>query len=281
VPLSPSLPDFLGIGALKAGTTYIDAMLRSHPEVCLPNGVKEVEFFTRHFHRGAGWYRQQFRGCAGRVTGEVSPQYLFDPEAAGRIHDLIPEARLIVSVRDPVQRAYSQYKHWVQETAYRRSFDQFLTEHPGAVDRGRYSRSLGPYLDWFGRDQLLVVVFEDLVDQPVVAMQAVYRFLGVDVGHVPDAAEEAVYVSASPRFHHGYVTAKRVSRRLQRWGLSGVVANTKRVGLEKVFRPNGTSPPFAPLLPETARRLADLYAEDVAALSALVDRDLAALWSNA
>jgi len=272
------LPDFLGIGALKAGTTYLDAMLRSHPEVCMPAGLKEVEFFNRHYDRGAPWYSQKFRGCEGRTKGEISPQYLFDPRASSRIFGLIPRARLIVSVRDPVQRAYSQYKHWVQETAYRKSFDEFLEEHPATVERGRYFALLRPYLDCFPRDQILIVVFDDLVNQPVQTMQEVYDFVGVDAGHVPSAADEAVNVSGSPRFHGAYVAAKKVSRWLHDRGGSSVVAATKTLGIGRLFRPRNGAPVAAPS-PESSRRLAEAYSDDVAALSTLLDRDLTRLWS--
>jgi len=274
------LPGFLGIGALKAGTTYLDAMLRDHPQLCLPAGIKEVEFFNRHHDRGPVWYQQQFRGCSDRLRGEVSPQYLFDPKVAGRISELIPEARLLVSVRDPVRRAYSQYKHWVQETGYGQSFDQFLTDHPGAVDRGRYFSCLRPYLDTFDRDQILILVFDDLIGQPLATMRQVYAFVGVDARHTPAAAGQQVYPSAPPRFHRGYVAAKRVSRRCRQWGLAGVIATGKRAGLGRAFRPSGREPSFAVLLPDTARRLADGYADDVASLSGLLGRDLSALWSS-
>ena len=68
------LPDFLAIGALKAGTTYLDSMLRDHPDLCLPATVKEVEFFTRHYDRGPAWYARRFAGCGSGRAGEVSPQ---------------------------------------------------------------------------------------------------------------------------------------------------------------------------------------------------------------
>ena len=272
------LPDFLGIGALKAGTTYLDAMLRSHPQICMPVGLKEVDFFTRHYERGPQWYGKKFVACDGKVRGEVSPQYLFDSRVAARICDLIPKARLIVSVRDPVQRAYSQYKHWVQETGYRGSFDEFLDQHPGAVERGRYFALLRPYLEYFDRNQIHIVLFDDLVNQPIPTMQEVYAFVGVDPAHVPSAADEAVNVSGSPRFHRGYVAAKRVSRWLHNKGASNVVAATKRSGIVRMFRSRHAAPAVASS-PELARRLADAYADDVAALSALVDRDLARLWA--
>jgi len=255
-------------------------MLRDHPGTWLPPAVKEVEYFTRHYDRGPGWYGQHFRGGEGLVCGEVSPQYLFDDRAAGRIRDLVPDARLVVSVRDPVQRAYSQYKHWVQETAYQGSFERFVVDHPGAVARGRYLHLLRPYLDRFPRAQILVIVFEDLVGRPTETMQAVYRFIGVDAGHRPAGCGEAVNASGSPRFHRSYVAAKRMSRWLQDRGGTTVIAAGKRAGITRVFRPADASPDFAPLLPATARSLADTYADDIAALSAFMGRDLHQLWST-
>ncbi|MGI8777099.1 MAG: sulfotransferase family protein [Acidimicrobiales bacterium] len=288
------LPDFLGIGALKAGTSYLDAMLRGHPEVGLPPAVKEVEFFNRHFDRGSEWYTRQFRGAEDRVRGEISPQYLFDARAAGRIRDLVPDVRLIVSVRNPVERAYSQYKHWAQETAYRGSFEDFLTDHPGAVARGRYLPQLRPYLDRFSREQILVIVFEELVGRPDT-MAAVYRFIGADPQYreepsgqkgrsspppQPPRAAQAVNVSAPPRFHGSYVASKRVSRWIQDRGGTRIIAAAKRAGIDRVFGSKGEGPAFAPLLPDTARRLADTYAGDVDALSRFLGRDLGPMWST-
>ncbi len=274
------LPDFLGIGALKAGTSYLDAMLRGHPEVGLPPAVKEVEFFNRHFDRGPEWYGRQFRGAEGLVRGEISPQYLFDARAAGRIRDLVPDVRLVVSVRDPVERAYSQYKHWAQETAYRGSFEDFLTDHPGAVARGRYLPQLRPYLDRFSREQILVIVFEELVGQPGTTMAGVYRFIGVDPLYRPARADQAVNVSAPPRFHGSYVASKRVSRWVQDRGGTRIIAAAKRAGIDRVFGSKGEGAAFAPLLPATARRLADTYAGDNDALSRFLGRDLRSMWST-
>jgi hypothetical protein len=110
-------------------------------------------------------------------------------------------------------------------------------------------------------------------------MQAVYRFVGVSDDHVPATAEQPLYASASPRFHRGYVVVKRVTRWCRRIGLDAVVTAGKRAGLGRAFRANGAAPAFAPMPASTAQRLAEGYADDVAALSALVDRDLAHLWS--
>src|SRR6187551_3563074 len=107
------LPDFLVIGAQKAGTTALYAYLRWHPGIAGPSW-KEVCFFDRHWWRGEAWYRGQFPLRAGeRLVGEASPSYLFHPLAPERARSLVPGAKLVALLRDPVDRAYSQYQHEV------------------------------------------------------------------------------------------------------------------------------------------------------------------------
>src|SRR5919197_5413106 len=120
------LPDFLVIGALKAGTTYLDELLRSHHEVCLPATLKELDYFGRNYERGPEWYERWFADCGSRRAGEVSPEYLGHPQAPARIHRLLPDARLVACLRDPVERVYSEYKHYVQRHGYDGEFEKFL-----------------------------------------------------------------------------------------------------------------------------------------------------------
>ena len=279
---STHLPDFVGIGALKAGTSYLDAMLRSHPQTCMPAAVTEVEFFSRHHERGPAWYEAQFCRCGAPVRGEVSPQYLFDEACPERIADLLPHARLILSVRDPVLRAYSQYKHWVQEMAFTGSFEDYLCEHPGAVERGMYFRLLSRYLRRFGREQLLVVVFEDMVTHPRQVLAQVYAFVGVDPAFVPADVDAPVNRSGVPRFHRAYVRSKEVSRWMQDRGGGKLVAVAKRSGVGRRLQTTSPGPAsFAPLPPSAASDLALTYADDVASLSDFLGRDLSTVWSAA
>jgi len=207
------LPDFVIIGAQKGGTTSLYAHLSRHPNV-LPARRKEVHFFDNKFARGAGWYRRQFPSVLTRVgrrlrhgapvlAGEASPYYLFHPRAPERLRALLPGARLIVLLRNPVDRAYSQYWHRVRDGQETLSFEEALDREPerlaGEAERLRadpgyhsvnhqaYSYlARGVYVDqlvrWralFPADRMLVLRGEDLFENPAKVYERVLRFLGL------------------------------------------------------------------------------------------------------
>jgi sulfotransferase family protein len=202
-PFRP-LPDFLVLGAQKAGTTALYEYLRRHPQISGPSW-KEVSFFDRHWARGESWYRGNFPNVArtrGKHVGEASPSYVFHPLAPRRVQEVVPEARLIVLVRNPVDRALSQYNHEVALGREPLPFEEALDaeeerlrgeQERMAADpryfsrewwshtykaRGRYAEQLERWLAVFPREQLLVLPSDDLGSDPARAHAQVLEFLG-------------------------------------------------------------------------------------------------------
>lgn len=207
------LPDFIVIGAQKAGTTSLFRYLSQHPCV-RPALKKEVRFFDRDFGRGIGWYRTYFPSVPYKsffrrryeraiVTGEASPDYLFYPAAARRAADVVPKARLIVLLRNPVDRAYSHYYHVLRRGFETLSFEDALEHEPkrlqserekldanpryfalgylrySYVSRGVYVDQLKDWLGHFPREQLLVLRSEDFFEAPEAALGKVEEFLNL------------------------------------------------------------------------------------------------------
>jgi hypothetical protein len=202
-PFRP-LPDFLVLGAQKAGTTALYEYLRRHPQITGPSW-KEVSFFDRHWARGERWYRGNLPNLARKrekLVGEASPSYVFHPLAPQRVQEVVPEARLIVLVRNPVDRALSQYNHEVALGREPLTFEEALDaeaerlrgeEERMAADpryfsrewwshtyqaRGRYAEQLERWLTVFPREQLLVLPTDDLGSDPARAHAQVLEFLG-------------------------------------------------------------------------------------------------------
>ncbi|MEF8795085.1 MAG: sulfotransferase domain-containing protein [Salinivenus sp.] len=194
------LPNFLVIGAQKAGTTWLLRHLSQHPDIYMP--AEEVHFFDKKYNyaKGLSWYRQFFeKATTERAIGEKTPDYFWtnQPGAEGHlpsvhrnIHDAVPEAKLILIVRDPVDRAVSAVNHLLRtrRVSPRYSIDDLLAgesrhlvEPHGVLDYGLYYKHIQSYLDLFDPDQFLILVFEeDIVANPRAGLRTVTEFLGVD-----------------------------------------------------------------------------------------------------
>jgi len=205
------LPDFLIIGTQRGGTTSLYHYLQGHP--CIqPSTIKEIHFFDRRFNKGLSWYRGHFPTRLGKyysqrvrqqpfVTGEASPSYLFHPHAPGRVAQVLPGARLIVLLRNPVDRAYSQYFHAIELGHESLSFEEAIEEeeertarereriladeryyshaykHRSYLTRGIYVEQLRAWMELFGRQQFLILKSEDFYADPAGTLKQVLAFL--------------------------------------------------------------------------------------------------------
>jgi Sulfotransferase domain len=205
-----TVPDFLIIGAQKCGTTFLYQLLVQHPRV-KPAFVKEVHYFDLNFRKGNNWYRSHFplqtRNTHAYITGEASPYYLFHPHAAKRASMVVPDAKLIILLRNPVDRAYSHYQHQVKrvtgEARETLAFEEAIEAEerilPAEVSkmlqdeyyrssshrtrsylsRGKYVDQLPVWSSFFPRRRMLVLKSEDLFDDTSNALGGVLDFLGI------------------------------------------------------------------------------------------------------
>jgi hypothetical protein len=200
--VGPRGPDFIGIGAQRTGSSWIYACLYEHPDLCVP--LKEINFFSRerNWSRGFEWYEGISADCPpAALAGEFSTSYLTDSETPGRIRSRYPAARLIVSLRNPVDRAYSNYLNDIVAgvVSPATGFSEALRSHPEYLEGGRYAHYLSNYLELFPREQLLVSIFDEARRDPLTAVQKIYRFLGVDPAFRPTMLDRPVGAGRVPR----------------------------------------------------------------------------------
>lgn len=232
-------PDFIGLGAQRAGTTWLYACLYDHPSICAP--IKEIHFFSdeRHWARGCQWYESLFGRCPpGATVGEFSTSYLASPVAAERIGRHYPAARLLVSLRNPIERTYSHYRHEIARGALKLGtpFRLALAERPDLVEGSRYATHLERYLRLFPRDQMLILVYEDALRDAHGFVAQVYRFLGAAAAQVPASLGARINASRVPRFPTVERALSAVSRALRNRGLHGLWWFTRRLGLGNRIR---------------------------------------------
>jgi len=179
-----ALPTFIVIGGMKCGTTSLHRYLDLHPEIGM-SGQKELAYFVTEWNWGQGeaWYRTQF-DPRQRVRGESSPQYTSFPKythVPERMHTLVPEAKLIYVVRDPIERLVSHYRHNVASGRDDRELAEALAEPDSDyLARSQYFRQLERYLAVYSADRILIVDQHDLRHRRPETLREVFSFLEVD-----------------------------------------------------------------------------------------------------
>jgi hypothetical protein len=178
------LPDFVTIGAKKCATTSLHYYLGLHPQIAMAR-EKELNFFVleRNWYRGIDWYKSQFTG-RGSIRGETSPDYTYRPvfeDVAARMHAVVPGAKLIYILRDPIERILSNYVHDWARGAEQRTISEALADLTASryVWRSQYFMQLRQYLRYFSQPNILILTQEDLLHNRKQVMRQVFGFLGV------------------------------------------------------------------------------------------------------
>jgi hypothetical protein len=294
------MPNFFIIGAQKAGTTSLYYYLKQHPQVYM-SPRKEPHFFEgmhSEFYRPGRTippvtnledYQALFEGVSDeKAIGEASASYLYSPRAPALIRRSIPHAKLIAVLRNPADRAYSNFVHCVQ--VGREPLGSFvealqaekrrIRENWGPLwhykQKGFYYAQVKRYFDTFGQDQVKIHLYDDLKGSPFSTLRDIFRFLDVDETFAPDLSIEH-NTAGVPKNKSIYAMAKRLASRnpalkvalLERF----LPAGPRRYVKNKIF----VKPP--PLPAEVRRQLIDSYREDILQLQELIGQDLSP-WLN-
>lgn len=271
-------PNFLYIGTSKAGSTWLFNTLALHPEVHLADS-KGLYYFDEHFTNGEQWYLRHFvAGHDKRAVGEVSHSYLSSREAAARIAELNPQMRLLVCLREPVDRAFSDYLDLVKNDQFAGTFEAALSSFPRLVERGRYAAHLSGYYESFPREQIHVGLFDDLQADAQAYADGVFEFLGIERLVLTEAARKSRMPAGTARNARVASAAKASSRALKRVGLARLRSRVKRsvVIRNALYRPFKDDRPVVD--PGTAAELRRLFREDVQRLDSMLGAPVSERW---
>ena len=303
------IPNFFIIGAQKAGTTNLYHLLRQHPDVFIP-GMKEPGYFhwvgssnkvrwpngavTRVGVQDWDEYLSLYKDAGGRkAVGDASTLYLGNPDAARRIRETVPDAKIVVVLRNPVDRAYSAYNYMRRngkepvesfEDAIALEGERMAGGFAPALhylSRGFYAKQLRAWYELFPRDQIKVCLFEEVITEPLRTCAELFEFLGVDSRFIPDLEASGGIQRNVSGIPNGRFSAKM---RAWVWGSTPFTAFLKpmippavrrrlRWGIWRLQGSKGLKKPET-LSPACREKLCAVYREDIQDLELLLGRSL-------
>lgn len=289
-------PNFFIVGGMRCGTTSLWAYLRQHPDIYMPLHKEPIFFCLSHHSpknvRDYQAYLRLFADVAKECAiGEASAAYLTSPESAELIHAAYPDAKIIISLRNPVEQVFSVYQwmiregwEWISpfekalEIEQERWKDQNFRENSDYYYVYLYSRfalysdQLKRYFDLFPQQQIKVILFDDLKKRPIQIVQELYKFLEVEPDFVPQA--EIHNKMQSPLWVQGHYFFKkrmsallkqyRIPKPIRRWFKQRIIALNLALGNFRSLKLN----------PATRRYLLDCYRDDIRKTSQIIGRDL-------
>lgn len=288
--------DFIGIGAARSGTSWTAKILMQHPEICFPR-TKELNYFSRtranmtkseYSLTGIDGYLNKFKHCPiSSIKGEFSTYYLPDPDVPEIIKQHFPLAKILVCLRDPLERAFSDYQN-IKQTVLKEedSFEKaLLKKNSKSLDsykeRGMYHKQLNPYFKLFPRKNIKVILFDDIKKNPKKLIKDIYKFLKVDANFVPsNLSPEGVvkqtkytylrkYINSLRAFYN-YLESKKIGRILsfikRKIKLNEFFEYLNRINTKKFNKPK--------LDPKLKNKLKKIYASDINKLEKLIKKDL-------
>ncbi len=278
--------NFLCVGAQKSGTTSLHDILKQHPDVFLPT-VKETHFFDENYEKGLDWYYETyFSNYQGeKICGECTPEYMFFKEVPERLLKAFgPDVKLIFLLRNPVTRAVSHYQMSKKRTfetlpfeeaieieASRIQKDNYHRSHFSYLSRGFYSEQIKRYLDYFPRENMLILRFEeDFVKNRKRTMDEICSFLDIDGSELN--VDIKSHVGKQPRYKWlpKFIYKPNAMKQLISFLPYGLRAKIIKVGYNAALKEK--NPNLIP--PDLSKRLWSRYKEEIAELETLIGRDL-------
>ncbi len=248
-----ALPNFFHAGFPKSATTWFHRCLREHPEVFVPD-ADALHYFTVHFDQGEQWYARHYRNYAGeRIVGDTTPSYAGFDWSRRRLAEFNPDARILITLRNPIDRAFSHYFHMKQKRGYPTRFEEALENKADLfqwlIALGFYGHHLSDLFRYFAREQVCVISYDLLVSDPRTFCGQVFDFLEIDSSFLPSCVNRKV--NSATRFQ------RPLGQILRQFFCVANPTSEYEVGLA----------------PKTLTRLKEIYRPDIERLQELLNQD--------
>ncbi len=199
----PVIPNFFLVGCQKTASTWLHRCFQEHPEIYVPDS-DSIHFFTINYYKGIEWYKKFYQDYSGqKVVGDTTSSYIRDYDAPERIASFNPDAKILISLRNPIERAFSHFWHEKAKGKIAFEFDEVLQNYDlyqNYIVSGFYSQHIKRYLTFFPEDKIFITLFEELKENPDRFITRIFEFLEVDTNFKPSILNKAVNkASAYPK----------------------------------------------------------------------------------
>ncbi|HBL14170.1 MAG TPA: hypothetical protein DD379_22825 [Cyanobacteria bacterium UBA11162] len=278
-----TLPSFVGIGGERCGSTWLHTLLQQHPKIYVPVKRKELDFFNFNYEKGLEWYESFFPNSEQAKTyqaiGEISPRYLNFPQYAQRLTTIESINKLLIILRNPVNRAYSHYGHTIRLRGYSKSFEEFIIDYPNTITHGFYGDHLEAFLQYYRKDQVCCLIFEEAIADVISTKHNIAQFLDIDPNEFGEKAGiEKINETYIPKLKKLNRIASRIRSHLRKSNLDWLINLAKQTGFQEVLK-LGADQRLPPMQQETYLRLQDVFARDIENLEKLLGINLD-LWRS-
>jgi hypothetical protein len=277
--------DFIGIGVQKAATTWVFRCLLEHPNIrgARVENDKELNFFNHNYDKGSSWYHSKFEFGPWK-TGEFSVLYFNDKNVPKRIYQYNPKIKLLLCLRNPIDRAFSHHLHEIKEghiPQHLYKFSEAVKYNPTYLEMGKYATHLERYLEFFEPKQIHIILFDDIQSKPDEVLKNLFNFLEIDDQFTPSSINKKIYAA------HTYISrgldyflntasgfiskifGEMVLNLVKMTKLPSRIRNYNKVEFDKQIVPNLTE--------DERKMLYTIFSEEIESLSNLINRDLS-IW---
>lgn len=291
--------DFIGVGAPRCGTTWIAECLMQHPEIGFPE-TKELNYFSKtrangksdYDLNGIDKYLKIFEKCKNKkIVGEYSTYYMVDLNVARIIKKHFPNVKIIICLREPVERAFSDWKNRkFSHLTEKRNFETAFFEENGLdsyKERGMYHKQIKNYLELFPKKNIQIILMEEIEKNPEKVIRGLYKFLGINEKFIPINLHKKTNESKKTKnkfLRKFFKLSSVIYRKLEQTFIGKFLTYLKRKTnaneiLWKIDQKNKLENIKEKLSPELKTKLKKVYLEDIKKLEKLIDRDLGS-WKN-
>jgi len=276
------LPNLFIGGVQRSGTTYLHNLLKEHPDIFTPKYPQEIHFFDldKNYNKGLKWYSKYFRQWhQQKIIFQTSPLYIYLPEVPKRIAKILPESKFIFILRNPIDRAYSHYWHSVKYAYETLSFaeaiklessrickNQQYNRQYSYLERGKYAEQLSRFYCEFPKQNILVILFDELREKPHLVLAKCASFLKIDANLFPPNLIEKIKAKKNQsRLPRSYYVQK-ISTKMKNSPLLFLSVLIDKVNLKSTNYP--------PMSIEIRNDLQDYFEPEIQKLEKLIDQDL-------